>query len=558
MKLSEMTISGKIYASFGVILLLMITLVIANATGVGNIVGDAQELIARNRLDGLLAEREVDHLNWVAKVHRFLMDPSATKLDVETDDHKCALGQWLYGDGRKQAEHDLPELAPLLKQLEEPHRKLHESAVDIENARRQAQAGTPQDALAVYKQETVPALTQVQDTLHRIREEAKAHRISDEAMLAAAGTARTLVTVLGVFAILAGGLAAFLITRAVIRPLRRVSAQMEDGASQVAGAAQQVSEASSSLAEGASAQAAALEESSSSLEEMAAMTRQNAENATQADELMRAASETIVEADESMKKLTRSMEEISAASTDTQKIIKTIDEIAFQTNLLALNAAVEAARAGEAGAGFAVVAEEVRNLAMRTAESAKSTSGMIESILRKIGNGSQLVSETSESFYIASQATTRVGTLVSEIAAASREQAQGIDQVNRAISEVDAVTQRNAATAEESASASAQLTAQAASAKTSVGELLQMVGGAGRAERGHTAMPAPRLERPVPERRPAVKKPAPTKALPGASPRKTAKASARPAPQPRKASAASAPKSPAEVIPFEDDDFQDF
>jgi len=243
-------------------------------------------------------------------------------------------------------------------------------------------------------------------------------------------------------------------------------------------AAGEVSSSSQTLAEGASQQAAAVEETSASLEEVGAMIKQDSENARQADELMKKANQVIHDADESMKKLTASMEEISVASTQTQKIVKTIDEIAFQTNLLALNAAVEAARAGEAGAGFAVVADEVRNLAMRAAEAAKNTSTLIEGTVQKVNTGSALVKETSESFNTAAESTNRIGTIISEIAGAASQQASAITQVTKAIHEIDTVTQSNAAAAEESASASEELNAQAEMMTGSVGHLLQMVDGA--------------------------------------------------------------------------------
>ncbi len=171
------------------------------------------------------------------------------------------------------------------------------------------------------------------------------------------------------------------------------------------------------------------------------------------------------------------MQEISKASEETSKIIKTIDEIAFQTNLLALNAAVEAARAGEAGAGFAVVADEVRNLAMRAAEAAKNTAALIEGTVKKVSDGTSLVKTTSDAFKEVAGSAAKVGELVGEIAAASTEQAQGIEQVNIAVTEMDKVTQQNAATAEESASASEELNAQAEEMKSFVADLAAMVGG---------------------------------------------------------------------------------
>ncbi|HYA12844.1 MAG TPA: methyl-accepting chemotaxis protein [Syntrophales bacterium] len=203
------------------------------------------------------------------------------------------------------------------------------------------------------------------------------------------------------------------------------------------------------LSESSSRQAAALEETSSSLDEMASMTRQNASNTAEANKLMAAAKQAIEKANASMTDLTKSMKEIAIASEQTQKIIKSIDEVAFQTNLLALNAAVEAARAGEAGAGFAVVADEVRNLAMRATDSAKNTATLIEDIVKKVKGGESLVTITNEVFSEVTASSTKVVELMGEIAAASQEQSQGIDQVNRAMAEMSQVTQQNAASAEE-------------------------------------------------------------------------------------------------------------
>ena len=271
-----------------------------------------------------------------------------------------------------------------------------------------------------------------------------------------------------------------LLSVSVGRALRRIIAGLSEGAEQVSAAAAQVSAASQSLAAGSSQQAAGIEETSSSLEEMSSMTRQNADNAGQADRLMQETLSVVKKADRSVQGLTSSMLEISKASEETSKIIRTIDEIAFQTNLLALNAAVEAARAGQAGAGFAVVADEVRNLAMRAAEAARNTAGLIEGTVHKVKAGSQTVAETTAAFSEVSVQSARVSELVAEIAAASGEQSQGIAQVNTAVTGIDKVTQQNAANAEESASAAEEMSAQAEQMKAMVGELVAMVEGARR------------------------------------------------------------------------------
>ncbi len=281
--------------------------------------------------------------------------------------------------------------------------------------------------------------------------------------------------------ILAGAVLGFafaiLLTRTIVRPIKRAIGGIEEASGQVATASGQVSGASRQLAEGASEQAASIEETSSSLEEMASMTKQNSEHANQANHLMAETGRVVSRANASMAELTSSMTEISRASEETSKIIKTIDEIAFQTNLLALNAAVEAARAGEAGAGFAVVADEVRNLAMRAADAAKNTASLIEGTVTKIREGSEIVEKTSAEFTQVAAGTRKVGELIGEIAAASNEQSQGIEQINKAVTEMDKVVQQNAANAEESASASEEMNAQAEQMKDFVGEIKVLVDG---------------------------------------------------------------------------------
>lgn len=262
----------------------------------------------------------------------------------------------------------------------------------------------------------------------------------------------------------------------ITRPINRIVWGLGHTSGQVASASSQVAGAGRQFSEGASEQAASIEETSSALEELSSMTKQNAESANHANQLMLETGKTVSRASQSMAKLTASMSEISSASDETSKIIETIDEIAFQTNLLALNAAVEAARAGEAGAGFAVVADEVRNLAMRAADAAKNTAGLIEGTIKRVREGSEIATKTNLEFQDVASTVSKSGELVGEIAAASNEQAQGIEQVNKAMADMDKVVQQNSATAEETASASEEMNAQAEKMREYVSALVALVG----------------------------------------------------------------------------------
>jgi methyl-accepting chemotaxis protein len=734
----NMTIGKRITFGFGVVLVLLCSAGIMSFTGVGGIVTNAGDVIEGNKLDGTMAQRELDHLNWANKVNALLNDDKITKLAVQTDPHKCAFGKWLYGDGRKHAQElvpslgpiltkvedphaklhasaisigkdfkpansalpgflaekesdhlkwtaqicmlfitngdkltvqtdphkcgfgkwlygdqakaavagnpelekllaaikephaklhataveigdkykqvhpglittlmarlddhrrwvqkvnqamllghkelgvqtdptecglgkwlaseeaqkyaeSFPELAAVLKDIKEPHEKLHDSAIVIQSAlnagqRERAQgifeaATLPalasvanklneaiaaekalveaqnqakqiyttrtqkhldatrgmlgqmrhtaekalvgqQKARQTYATQTMPALKQVQGLLHELRSEARQNIMTDEAMLDAAQNTKMLVSLIGAVAVVVGLILAFFIVRGISSVLNRISSRMGQGAEQVAAASEQVAGSSQSLAQGASEQAASLEETSSSMEEMASMTSQNAENAGQADGLMKETAQAVQKANTSMQELRAAMGKLNEASDEMAKIIKTIDEIAFQTNLLALNAAVEAARAGDAGAGFAVVADEVRGLAMRAAEAAKNTTQLIQDNQANIREGAGLVQTTDEAFSQVLDSTDKVAELVGEIAAASNEQSQGIEQINQNTTTMDRVTQQVAANAEESAASSEEMAGQAIALQEMVQELTVLVNGVQKMERRQIA-----------------------------------------------------------------------
>ncbi|MDM8524390.1 methyl-accepting chemotaxis protein [Desulfococcaceae bacterium HSG8] len=266
----------------------------------------------------------------------------------------------------------------------------------------------------------------------------------------------------------------------MVRPLGRIIEGLARSHKELLSASDQVSSASQSLSQGSSDQAASTEETFSSLEEVSSASELNAKNANQADQLEKQTNQLIDKVNTSMAELTGSMKEISELSKNISGIIKTIDEIAFQTNLLALNAAVEAARAGDAGAGFAVVAEEVRSLAMKSAGAARSTAELIEKTVLKIGDGSDLVTATNQTFSEAAANALRVKELVAGIAASSGEQAWKIGLINKSVGDIEGITRQNAANAEEFAASSQEMKAQAEQMRFFIGELAALAGGSGR------------------------------------------------------------------------------
>ena len=282
-------------------------------------------------------------------------------------------------------------------------------------------------------------------------------------------------TALAIGGLLAGGLLCYWIIRDLTRNLGDLSAILDEGAGQITGASAQVAATSQTLADASSQQAASLEETSAALEELSSMTKRNAESAGLAKSAAGQARTSADTGASQMKQMVAAMDAFKKASTDISNILKTIDEIAFQTNILALNAAVEAARAGEAGAGFAVVAEEVRALAQRCAAAAKETALKIEHSVARSGEGVQVSAAVAQSFATIQEQIRRLDSLVGEIATASHEQSQGIGQVTLAVGQMDQSTQANAATAEECAGSSQELNAQSSALKAAVVRLEQII-----------------------------------------------------------------------------------
>ena len=330
---------------------------------------------------------------------------------------------------------------------------------------------------AFYKKNVAPAYEKLRVQLDIIMDFNKKYgeRTASLAVATSNSAQKGILSCIAAAAVI-GALLAFFIVTAINRALVKVASELGNGATQTASAAGQVSSSSESLAAGASEQASSIEETSASIEEMSSMTKANAEHAAKAEAMASSAMRGAEKGAAAMERMVKAIGDIKKSSDSTAKIVKTIDEIAFQTNLLALNAAVEAARAGEAGKGFAVVAEEVRNLAQRSSDAAKSTAAMIEESVKNTNSGVEISQETEKALKEISELAGKVYEFLTQISRASEEQAKGIAQINIAVGEMENVTQSNAAGAEESASASEELNAQAEEMRRIVGELLQLVG----------------------------------------------------------------------------------
>lgn len=720
-----MSIGKKIWMGFAVIIVLLVIVAVWSIIGVGRIVANAEEVIAGNKLRGDTARKLVDHLKWASQVSEFLNSDQITVLKVQDNDHLCAFGEFLYGDGRKNAERIIPELKELYQAVERPHHELHESAKLIRQYFRQADVKLPdmlskciadhlnwaiairdtfienkkaltvqmdptkcrmgvwleseqakqaykrgnrefknnweklvaahkalhesvekiaaiyqpvhpgvselllmrlidhknwaaqvagnimagkivfrveanpencrygkfmksdsvnafprlkqilssaadahvklhesavaitraiekndlteakkiyneetlpdleqidkcfqqaiamenafvrsnQDARQIFERttlpllhnsitlletlrkeaeheldgmkkaneifttQTAPALKTVQEILNKINATVEKRLMTDQEMLTLAARTKMAIIFASILAILIGLTLAYLIARKISTVLRHIIKGLSDSASQVSSTSQQVSGAGQSLAECAQEQASSLEEISASLEEMSGMTRQNSESSAQADTLAKNVYDGAENGAVAMNNMNKAINKIKESSDQTVKILKTIDEIAFQTNLLSLNAAVEAARSGDAGQGFAVVAEEVRRLALRSAEAAKETSVLIEISQESAGQGVVASQEVSEILLRIVESSRTLATLVGKVSVASTEQSQGIEQINSAVSQMNQVTQANSASAEEAAAASEELSAQAKELNRLVNDLVTLVNG---------------------------------------------------------------------------------
>lgn len=399
------------------------------------------------------------------------------------------------------------------------------------------------EAMTMLNSNLIPRLAEMNKSAKQLllEESAELGKLSEEASRQRSASAWAIAV--GSVLSIGVGLVLLFVVRSIYSVLQRTVRDLRENASQLAGAASQVSSSSQSVSQAASEQAASLEETSASSEEIHSMTRRNAEHAEQATRRTGEASGRILDANRALGQMVVSMNEISNSSNKISKIIKVIDDIAFQTNILALNAAVEAARAGEAGMGFAVVAEEVRNLAQRCAQAAKDTTELIEESIGRATEGKQKLDEVAAAIASVTESANNVKSLVEEVHGGSEQQARGIEQIARAVSRMEQVTQQLAATAQQGAAAGNELNTQAHTVDRIVSGLERLVGAQTGDDHAHPSRPSHRPNHPVSPKRQ-------TPAHRGTGNHGTFR---EPAPIP-----AGARKSAEAMIPFDDDDFKEF
>ena len=373
------------------------------------------------------------------------------------------LNQLAEGDETESIVKNLNQQASMVL---EGHRELSESvASDKMDA-----------ALEIFSQKVLPRIDEIRKAAASLVDQENRELAGASAASASKSSRATAATVTLTLLALGVGVAVFWVVRQANASLKTLSAKIAESAAHVANASKQVSAASQSLAQGASEQAASLEETSASTEEIVSITRRNAEHASEVAALMQKTGEDSSESNRALDRMVEQMKQIDGSSHKIARIIKVIDEIAFQTNILALNAAVEAARAGEAGLGFAVVADEVRNLAQRCAQAARDTAALIEESIATAGDGDAKLNQMAGAVRSVTESAVRVKALIDQVNLGSQEQTRGMEQISRAILQMEQVTQKTAAGAEQSASAGAELDGHASMLHDLVREMHLMVG----------------------------------------------------------------------------------
>ncbi len=467
----KMTLGTQVFAGFAVVLVLMTAVSLSGLWAMGNVAHSAQVAdLCGDMINNLLEARRHEK-NYIIRLDAKYI----AKVDKSVESVLTTAGMVV---GQVDSDGEREELNAVDLQTRAYQKAFHAYADMLKQkavGNEQAEDSKVQDEEGSAMVKTARAAIAACESVRNRQRQQMADYISSAKWQNGIG--------LGI-GISIGLLCAWLITLAVTRPLRRVIDVLSSGSAEVANTSGHVSQASQTLAEGAGSQAATLEETSATLEQMSAMIRNTADGAQEATKSRKAAHAKLQEAADLMQQAGSAMDKVEQAGQQTAKVVKAIDEIAFQTNMLALNAAVEAARAGDAGNGFAVVAEEVRNLALRAADAARNTQNLIQGSVQDIVEGAALVARAKDSFDIVVDHNTEVGRLVDQIAEASQEQALGVEQMSDSASSMNGITQHVAASAEQAAVAAEQLNAQAVEMQQVVLTITKMING-GRANSLH-------------------------------------------------------------------------
>lgn len=536
-----MKLRTQISLGFGSVLLLLLITAVLSVNSLSTLLNNSGQVVTADNLRTSLVEREVDHLNWTAKLNAFVFDEQVHDLDVQLDHTQCKFGLWYYGEERRHAETQFPTLKTPLADIEEPHRKLHESARHIKEVRNEAVAAEQKNAKTLYNEETLPNLRAVQADLATMRKSVDEAAVAMQKSMENDGAqSQHFVITVTLIAILVGVILSIVIVRTILRQLggepatlaevteriasgdlsvrvngsgqeltgvlagmknmvdslKQVVGQVRSAADNLGSASQQVSATAQSMSQMATEQAASVEETTSSIEQLNASVQQNTENAHVTEQMATKSAGEARNGGDAVNETVTAMKHIA-------KKIGQIEDIAYKTNLLSLNAAIEAASAGEHGKGFAVVAAEVRKLAESsrvTAEEINELATNSVAIAEKAGN---LIATVVPNIV-------KTADLVQEINAASMEQSCGINQINDAMRQLDKATQQNAASAEELAATSEELNSQATQLQHAVAFFKLDESGSRSPSSGRTAPPAYRQTqhpiKPVRATKPAVGK----------------------------------------------------
>lgn len=472
---NNLTIGQKLTISCAAMLALMLamsTMSLSSMSKLNSELEIATEKTARRlQLAGTMDTAGSDMLAGMRGIVMFSFGKDSSKVQMCKAQFDSAADTW-----QKSIDEARPILATeegrrLLNQLQEQLTAWRSVILEVVQ-----NAGQPDAAMSVALTKGLPIYNANNRDTARFRELQNEILVSQRARAADTYSFGRVSALLILGATLLAGAILFVVVRNTSRTLRDTAMELGQASQQVESAAAQISSSSQALAQGASEQAASIEETSASTEEISAMTRKNADDSRVATELMHGTNQVVGEANRTLEQMEASMRDINASSEKIGKIIKVIDEIAFQTNILALNAAVEAARAGEAGMGFAVVADEVRNLAQRSAQAAKDTAGLIEESISRSGEGRVKLDEVSHAIRGITDKSAAVKSLIDQLHLSSGEQARGIEQIAKAVTQVEQVTQTAAANAEETASAGEELSSQSVAMRTIVDRLEQLVG----------------------------------------------------------------------------------